>query len=308
MQSSLSEQQSNRLKKQATIASISLAVTLIIIKTVGVILSGSLSVFSSMIDSMADLFASSITFIAVRISSQPADLRHRYGHGKAEALSALVQAAFITGSGCFILYDGIYRLFVPQPLPKADFGLLVMVISLILTIILISFQKYVAVRTASKAINADAAHYSVDVITNLSIIITLLVVKFFGLEWFDTITAIAISSYLLYSSYKLAYDAVALLMDKELDDSIRDNIAKIALSCDHICGLHDMRTHDLGSHYMIELHLELDGNLSLSAAHQYTDNVETELQKAYPGAQIIIHQDPSGLFENRLDDSLTQPR
>ena len=251
-----------------------------------------------MIDSMADLFASSITFIAVRISSQPADLRHRYGHGKAEALSALVQAAFITGSGCFI----------SQPLPQADFGLLVMVISLILTIILISFQKYVAVRTASKAINADAAHYSVDVITNLSIIITLLVVKFFGLEWFDTITAIAISSYLLYSSYKLAYDAVALLMDKELDDSIRDNIAKIALSCDHICGLHDMRTHDLGSHYMIELHLELDGNLSLSAAHQYTDNVETELQKAYPGAQIIIHQDPSGLFENRLDDSLTQPR
>lgn len=300
----LSEQQSNRLKKQAAAASILLAVTLIIIKTIGVFMSGSLSVLSSMIDSMADLFASCITFWAVRVSSQPADERHRYGHGKAEALSALVQAAFITGSGLFIMYDGIDRLLNPHPLPDIGSGIIVMSASLFLTIILIAFQKYVSFRTKSKAISADAAHYSVDVLTNISIILTLVIVSVFQIEWFDSLTALIISAYLLHNSYHLAYDAVAMLMDKELDNSIRENIAKTALSCDHILGLHDMRTHDLGNRYMIEMHLELDGDLSLSEAHQYTDQVEAELQKVYPQAQIIIHQDPAGLHENRLDYTL----
>ena len=284
----LSEQQSNRLKKQAAAASILLAITLIIIKTIGVFMSGSLSVLSSMIDSMADLFASCITFWAVRASSLPADEHHRYGHGKAEALSALVQAAFITGSGLFIMYDGIDRLLNPHPLPDIGSGIIVMSASLFLTIILIAFQKYVSFRTKSKAISADAAHYSVDVLTNISIILTLAIVSVFQIEWFDSLTALIISAYLLHNSYHLAYDA----------------IAKIALSCDHILGLHDMRTHDLGNRYMIEMHLELDGDLSLSEAHQYTDQVEAELQKVYPQAQIIIHQDPAGLHENRLDYTL----
>ena len=304
MSAPLSEQQAGRLKRLAALGSISLAVILTLIKTAGVIYSGSLAVLSSMIDSLADLFASSVTFFAVHISNQPADPRHRYGHGKAEALSALLQSAFITGSALFVMYDGVRRFLNPQPLPQTGFAIFIMSVSLILTLALISFQRYVAARTRSQAIRADAAHYSVDVFTNISIILALVIVKLFKFDWFDTIAAFFISGYLLYNAYGIAKSAVALLMDKELSDEIRENIIRTVLSCSHVQGLHDLRTHDLGSSYMIELHLELDGRLDLSTAHRYTCGVETELKKIYPNAQIIIHQDPAGFHENRLDDEI----
>ncbi len=297
----LNNDQINRLKKQASVCSVILAVVLIIIKSIGVICSGSLSVLSSMVDSMGDLVASLITFIAVRFSAKPANSSHRYGFGKAEALSALVQSAFIGGSGVFIIYDGINRMLNPHPQIKSQSAIIIMIISLFLTIALIAFQKYVAKKTGSRAIKADSAHYSVDVITNISIILTLIAISIFHINWFDTVVAFLVASYLLWSSYHLVLDSLTMIMDKELGEDIREKIKKIVLSCEHIEGIHDLRTRDLGSSYIFEFHLELDGNLSLNKAHQYTDNVEAELLKTYPGAQIIIHQDPAGLRENRLD-------
>ena len=123
-------------------------------------------------------------------------------------------------------------------------------------------------------------------------------------NWFDTVTAFAVSAYLLINAYKLAKDAVAVLMDKELNDDIRENLQKIVLSCAHTRGMHDLRTRDLGGIYMFEFHLELDGSLPLSVAHEYTDEVENAVLKAYPDAQVIIHQDPAGLKENRLDHQI----
>lgn len=294
----------NRLKRNAALGSITLSVILALLKTVGVFYTGSLAVLSSLIDSLADLFASSITFLAVRYSSQPADCSHRYGHGKAEALSALLQSAFIAGSGLFVMVDGINRLFTPQPIVQAGVGMAIMLISLVLTLVLITYQRYVARQTRSQAIAADSAHYTVDIITNLSIILTLAVIKLWDLSWFDIVTASVISAYLIINAYKLAYNAVSMLLDKELSEDIRSDIRKIVMSCAHIKGMHDLRTHDLGSNYMFELHLELDGNLSLNTAHKYCDEVEAQLRLKYPQAQIIIHEDPVGLTEDRLDDHL----
>ncbi len=297
----LNQEQTNRLKKIATIASVSLAVSLSLLKTFGALYTGSLAVLSSLIDSLADIFASSITFIAVKYSSRPASDNHRYGYGKAEALSALIQSAFIAGSGIFVMYDGFSRLISPVTLEKTDTGILIMVISLVATLGLIFFQKYVTRRTTSQAISADSAHYTVDVLTNASIILSLLVVKIFNIGWFDTLTAFIISSYLLFNAYKLARDAITLLMDTELSDDIRTNIIRIVRTCPFTKGIHDLRTRDLGGTYMFEFHLELDGNLSLYDAHDLTDMVEDEILEAYPNSQIIIHQDPAGIKEKRLD-------
>lgn len=301
---SLNPEESRKLKKIATIASVSLAISLSLLKMFGALYTGSLAVLSSMIDSMADIFASSVTFIAVKISSQPADSNHRYGHGKAEAISALIQSAFVAGSGIFVMYDGISRFIKPIQVEQTGIGIVIMLISLISTLALIAFQKYVTSHTASQAIAADSAHYAVDVATNLSIIITLIVVKILDWNWFDTLTAFVVSAYLLYNAYKLARDAIGLLTDKELDDKIRLNIKKIVLSHDFTHGIHDLRTRDLGGEYMFEFHLELDGTLSLYQAHTYTDEVEKALLKAYPNAQIIIHEDPAGLDEDRLDHKI----
>lgn len=304
----LSKEQKDKLKKIATIASVSLAVSLSLLKTFGALYTGSLAVLSSMIDSLADIFASSITYVAVKFSSRPATADHRYGYGKAEALSALIQSAFIAGSGIFVMYDGFSRIFYPRPLESTGMGIIIMVISLISTMGLIIFQKFVTKRTNSQAISADSAHYTVDVITNASIIISLIVVELFQISWFDTLTAFIISAYLLKNAYHLAKEAVGLLMDEELSEEIRLNIIRIVKESPFAKGIHDLRTRDLGGNYMFEFHLELDGELSLYAAHDLTDMIEDDILEAYPNSQIIIHQDPAGIKEERLDQKIKYNR
>lgn len=303
----LSEKEAqNKLKRAASAASVALAAALTLLKVAAAVYTGSLAVLSSMIDSLADIFASSITFVAVKFASMQATDDHRYGFGKAEAISALVQSAFVAGSGIFVLYDGIMRLFMRKTVGDPDFGIVVMVISLAATTALILFQKYVAKRTNSLAIAADSAHYTVDVVTNLAIIATLVVVKFWGIYWFDTVTALAVAGYLLLNAYKLACGAVSVLTDAELSDDIRKKVCRIVMENPFSQGIHDLRTRDLGGAYMFEFHLELDGDLPLSAAHEMTETVEDNLLDEFPNAQIIIHQDP--VEEDRLDHKLRYRR
>ena len=181
----LTQEQKNKLKKSATAASLTLSISLCLLKIFGAMYTGSLAVLSSMIDSLTDIFASAATVVAVRFSSQPESYYFRYGYGKAESISALIQSAFIAGSGIFIMYDGIRRLFYPQPIEQTTAGIVIMVIALISTIALVSYQRYVTRMTESQAISADSAHYMVDIMTNISIIVSLFVVKFFAVSWFD---------------------------------------------------------------------------------------------------------------------------
>ena len=300
----LTQEQKNKLKKRATAASLTLAESLCLLKTFGALYTGSLAVLSSMIDSLTDICASLITVIAVRFSSQEESYAFRYGYGKAESISALVQAAFIAGSGIFVMYDGISRLIYPRPIEQTTVGILIMILALVSTLGLIAYQRHVTKLTESKAISADSAHYMVDVMTNLSIIISLVIVSVFGISWFDSLTAIGISAYLLFNAYKIAADSVRTLMDAELSPEIRKDIKKIVMESPFAKGIHDLRTHDLGGKYMFEFHLELDGDLPLAAAHDMTDMVEDNLLEAYPNAVIIIHQDPVGIKEERLDNKL----
>lgn len=301
MQAKENTENLNKLKRLAATLSVSLAVALCFLKIFGSIYTGSLAILSSLIDSLADVFASSLSFVAIKFSTRPASLEHRYGYGRAESISALAQAAFIAGSGLFVMYDGITRIINPAPLEQTDFGIMVMAISLLATLALIAFQKYVTKKTASPAIKADSAHYTVDVLTNLSIIISLLVVKYLGINWFDILTAFVISAYLIFNAYKLAAEAVSALTDRELSPEIRQKVIDIVNNSDGIKGYHDFRSRDLGGVYFFEIHLELDGNLSLNITHQLTDKVEEAIKKQFPEAQVIIHQDPYGLRENRLD-------
>lgn len=302
----LDKKVTDKLKHRAATASILLAFLLSGLKLFATIASGSLAVFSSLIDSISDVLGSAITFVAVKYSTKPASIRHRYGYGKAEAVSALIQAFFVAGSGLFVLYDAVVRFFHPRVLEETPLAIGIMVFSLLATLVLIAYQKHVATLTKSQAINADSAHYVVDILTNTSIIISLTVVKFFEIYWFDTLTALVIAVYLLYNAYQLVMEAFAVLLDHELSDDIRQNIGRIISAHDFVKGFHDVRTHSLGNEYLFEIHLELDGRLSLYEAHQLSDKVETAILEEYPNAQVIIHQDPSGVAEERLDEKLTK--
>lgn len=301
----LDKKTAEKLKKKASIASISLALGLSLLKLAAAVFSGSLAVLSSMIDSLSDVLGSFITYVAVKYSARPASYAHRYGYGKSEAVSALVQALFIAGSGLYVLCDAIIRFIEPQEIDSTPFAWAVMGFSLLSTLILIAYQKHIAALTHSQAILADSAHYVVDILTNSSILVSLLCVKFFNFIWFDTITAFFIAVYLVFNAYQLAKEALYTLLDHELDETIRNNVLQIIQRYPFVHGVHDLRTRSLGNDYMFELHLELDGRLSLFESHQLSDQVEAAIIKEYPHAQVIIHQDPFGIDEEHLDEKLS---
>lgn len=297
-------EQNNRLKKSAVIAGVLLSLSLIIIKFVAFLKTNSLAIFSSFVDSLTDLLASLISFAAVYFSTKPASLSHRYGYGKSEALSALLQAIFVGASGIYVIFDGIKRLIYPVDITEIDSGITIMGLSILGTAVLVIYQTYVANKTNSLAVKADRAHYTVDFLTNSTVIISLLLVRFVKFSYFDVIAAIFISVYLLYNAYTLAQEALEQITDKELSMEIREHIKDIVKSSLGIHGMHDFRSRSLGDIYYFEFHIELDGAISLQKAHELTEAVENKIYSAYPGCQILIHQDPVGIKENRLDHQL----
>ena len=297
-------EQNNLLKESAAFASVSLAIILALIKFYAFLKTDSLAVFSSFVDSITDLFASMVSFIAVYFSTKPATSNHRYGYGKTEALSALLQAVFVGVSGFFVISDGIKRLIHPVEIMQTSFGVWIMLFSIFATFLLVVYQTYVANKTQSLAIKADRAHYTVDFLTNSAVVISLLLVHFFGFVYFDVIAALFISSYLLYNAYVLAKEAIEMITDKELPGEIRKNIEKIVKNCKGVYGMHDFRSRSLGDAYYFELHLEMDGEISLSEAHELSSSVECKILEAYPNSQILIHQDPIGVDEMRLDHKI----
>ncbi len=292
----------SKLKNLTSIISILTATFLTIIKIIAGFLTGSLAIISSMIENISDIFASIVTYIAIKYSNKPPSKTHKYGYGKAEALSALIQAAFIIGSAVLIITEAIKKLIMVEYLTATSVGVLVMITSLVVTIALVSFQAYVYNVTKSQAIKADSAHYKMDILSNIAIIISLVADYYFNVFWIDPITAIIVAIYLVYSAYDILKDAVNMLLDKELPKKTIRKIRNIIVSHNFVKGVHDIRTRDIGNGYLFEFHLELDGNISLAKAHDYAHIVEDSLLLEYPQTQIIIHQEPYGIEDKKLDD------
>ena len=280
-----------RLMRQATYASISVALLLIMAKLIAWGVSDSLSLLATLIDSTLDALASFVNLLAVRHALSPADREHRFGHGKAEALAGLGQAAFIAGSAAFLLLEAARRFINPVPLESYGIGIAVMVFSIGVTLLLLAFQRHVIRKTGSVAISADSLHYRTDLLVNGSVIAALLLASF-GWVGFDPLFAVGIALYILYSAWEIVKQAFDHLMDRELPDDERENIKSIARAHSKVRGMHDLRSRRSGMATFIQLHLELDDELSLLEAHKISDEVEAGLLDVYPAAEIIIHIDP----------------
>lgn len=284
-------QQNDRLLKLATYASVLVALLLITLKGVVWYLSGSVSLLASLIDSLMDAGASLINLIAVTYALTPPDRGHRYGHGKAEALAGLAQSVFIAGSALLVLYQGIDRLRHPQPLDAAWYGVAVMVLSIVATLLLLRFQTMVIRRTGSTAIRADALHYRSDLLMNASIIVALLLAHY-GISGADALFGIAIALVIALSALRIGRDAVHILMDHELPDEVRKEALALARAVPGVIGVHDLRTRQSGQQWFMQLHLELPGSLSLSEAHALGEQVRLAIQERYAQAEILVHKDP----------------
>lgn len=286
-----------RHMSRATIASLVVAVVLIIIKFVAFVMTGSVAILATLIDSFLDFIASLFNYFAVKHSMEPADHEHRFGHGKAESLAGLGQSAFIAGSSIFLIVEAGGRFMDPRPITNTSVGVIVMLISIALTLLLVAYQRRVVKKTGSVAVDADSLHYASDVMVNGSVIVALYLSTQFDWQYIDSTFGIAIAMYVMYCAWQILRNSLDHLMDRELPDEERQAIIEIVRGHPEVKNLHELKTRMSGQIRFIQLHLEMDGNLSLFRAHEIAEEVEINILTSFPQAEVLIHEDPMQLRE-----------
>ena len=282
------------LTARAAFASIAMAVTLIVLKSWAALQTSSMAMLGSLADSGLDLVASLVVLLGVRIAAQPADYDHRFGHGKAEALAALVQVILITLSAIFIGFRAVQRLLSGAQTAEAELGIGVSVIAMLLTVALITYQRHVVRRTGSLAIGTDRLHYSSDLMLNGSVIVALVLDQFAGLTGADAVFGLLIALWLAWGAWKASSHALDQLMDREWPDERREQFLAATKEYPELAGLHDLRTRSSGTHFFAQFHVWVPAEWTVREAHDRLDRIEEQLQQRFPDTEILIHVDPEG--------------
>lgn len=297
-------EEGERLRRWATRASVAVACVLIAAKLVVYLFTGSVSLLSSLLDSITDAMASLVTLYGVIVATRPPDQQHRFGHGKAEPLAALAQAAFILGAACLLTIEAVGRLWAPQPVGAEAAGVAVMVFSMVMTVGLLRFQRHVIRRTGSLAVGADSLHYAGDLLMNGAVIAAIVLTAWSGWQWIDPAFALGIVGFLVRGATIIAKGALDALMDRELPPEERERILAVASAHPGQRGVHDLRTRSDGVTSFAELHMEFDPFMPIRDAHAVTEEVEKQLKDEFPAIEIVIHQEPKGIADDRLDSRI----
>lgn len=286
-----------RLIRTAGVASVGVALVLVLFKVWAWFATGSIAMLGSLADSVLDLFASTMTLVAVRFALEPPDREHRFGHGKLEAIAGLVQSIIILASAAYVGFEAVQRLLQPAAILEPGVGSIVMAVSLVLTISLVIFQRAVVRQTASIAVGADAMHYKADVLTNVAVLAAIAASSL--LEWHraDPVLGFVVVAVILSSVRAIVLQSFDVLLDRELPSASRKEIIEIAKRQADVLGVHDLRTRTSGTHDFIQFHVELKPELSLARVHEISDRVERAVMESFPRAEVIIHADPYGLVE-----------
>jgi ferrous-iron efflux pump FieF len=260
---------------------------------------------TSALDALVDAASALATFVGVRYAQQPPDRHYRWGHGKAEAIAALMEALFLAGASLTLVFQSIERLIRPQPLDALGLGLWIIGLSTIAAAGLVIMQSWVLRRTESTAISADRTHYATDIALNLAVLAALAITLLSGWQRVDPVFALGISVCMLWSARGIAAEALRQLMDRELESKDRDRIKQAVLDCSGATALHDLRTRDAGDRVFIEFHLEVDGGLPVNDGHAIADTAEKAAAALFPnGAEVTAHIEPTGIRDDRLDDKV----
>ena len=298
----------SRLTTRAAVASIAMAVILIVLKSWAAYKTDSTAMLGSLADSGLDLVASLVVLLGVRIAAQPADWDHRFGHGKAEALASLVQVILITISAIFIGFRAIQRLLAHAETADAELGIGVSLIAMVLTAALITYQRHVVRRTGSLAIGTDRLHYSSDLLLNGSVIVALALDQYAGLTGADAVFGLLIALWLLWGAWNASSHALDQLMDREWPDELRERFLSAAKEYPELSGLHDFRTRSSGTHFFAQFHVWVPADWTVQEAHDRLDAAEEALRDRFPGTEILIHVDPEGQTdrETMLSQEITE--
>jgi len=287
----------SRLMMRAANAAVAVAFTLILIKSWAYSASGSVSMLGSLLDSLMDILASLVNLVAIRFAVVPADDDHRFGHGKAEAIAGLVQAMVVSLSALFLIVESTKKLINPEPVLRANDGIVIIIIAIILTFALVAYQRHVIRKTGSVAIAADHLHYSGDILMNLGVLLALFLSGYTQFYYADPVIGVMVACYLMYNVKQIAQSSIDMLMDREMDETDKEKILEIINKHPEVRGVHDMKTRKSGMNIFIQFHLEMDADISLRDAHHISDDVEAEIMAEFNEAEVLIHADPEGHTE-----------
>ncbi|HEY8615105.1 cation diffusion facilitator family transporter [Phenylobacterium sp.] len=293
----LSPAETAALTRRVTLLSVVTAAVLVTLKAIAWTASGSTALLASAADSGLDLIASLVTFFAVRYAVAPPDAEHRFGHGKAEAFASLMQAGLVFASAALVAREAVGDLLNPHPLQAGGWAMAVMVVSTALTLLLIAAQTRVLRRTSSVAVSGDRAHYASDLASNVIALIGIAASTWLGMDGLDAAAAIVIAALLLWGAVGVFREASGQLMDKELPEESRARIVALVTEDGRLSDVHQLRTRASGPYVHMQMHVDLEPDLTLEAAHRAIVAAEKRLLAAFPNADIIIHADPRGRAE-----------
>ena len=280
--------------RRITRLSVGVAVVLIALKAFALGASGSVSILASLADSALDLAASLTTFFAVRWAAAPPDEDHRYGHGKGEALAALVQAGLVFASAVFIGWEGLQRIFDPRPVTAGAWAVGVMIAAIVITGWLVWMQTQALKKTGSLAVAGDRAHYAADLAANAVVLIGVASGAFLGAPGLDAAAGIVVAVWLFWGATGMLRAAADHLLDRAALQTDRAAVTQAVLADPRVTGVHQLRTRMVGPVMMIQMHVDLDGALTLDAAHDIVVEAERRVLARFPDADILIHADPRG--------------
>ena len=279
-------------KQNAAFLSILSNSFLIIFKIVAGLLMGSISVISEAAHSGIDLIASIVAFFSIKKAVEPADREHPYGHGKYENISGFFEAMIIFFAAAMIIYEAVKKLFHPIEMVKLDWGIGVMLISVIVNIIISRLLFKTSKKTGSIALEADAMHLNIDVLTSLSVMTGLAIIKFTHWIILDPIIAIAVALMICKASVDLTKRSVKDLLDERLPDDEEKTIQRLLDSYPDVIGYHKLRTRRSGNQREIDIHITMEKDSSLEKVHDLCNTIEHEIKRALPGTTITIHAEP----------------
>ena len=268
--------------------------TLMLLKLVVGLYTGSIAILSDALDSAEDTVASSFAFITVRLSARPADVEHPYGHGKAESLAAGAQALLIGGGGVFIMYQAVRRLVVGQADIVLGPGLVTMFATALANLGIVLFVSRAARATGSLALTSETRHLRTNIAQAVAVIVGLAMVGLTGRNLFDPLVALILAAYIFWTALRIFQSALVEIMDVSLParelDIIEDSILRFR---PQIAGYHHLRTRRSGRERYIELHLVVDPRKSVEEVHDICDRIEEEVVRRLPGAVVTIHMEPA---------------
>ena len=285
------------LTRRVTLMSVATALVLVSIKMAAWIASDSTAMLASMADSGLDLVASLVTFFAVRYAAAPPDAEHRFGHGKAEAFASLVQAGLVFASAALIAREAVGDFLDPHPLQQEGWAVAVMAVSIGLTLMLLRAQSLVLRQTSSVAVSGDRAHYASDLASNVVALIGIAASAWLGVNGLDAAAAMVVAALMLWSAIGVFREASSQLMDHELSDEARAEIVRLVTADGRLANVHQLRTRASGPFVHMQMHVDLDPDVTLEAAHQAIVAAENRILEAFPAADILIHADPQGRAE-----------